>query len=69
MNERAHPYIPNSAPAVRAEMLAAIGVDSVEALYASVPEALRLRAPLDMPAPMTDTCRPSWTRSSTALSS
>ncbi len=54
MNERAHPYIPNSAPAVRAEMLAAIGVDSVEALYASVPEALRLRAPLDMPAPMTD---------------
>jgi len=54
VSDRAHPYIPNSAPRVRAEMLAAIGVDSVEALYASVPEALRLRAPLDLPAPMTD---------------
>ena len=54
MSDRAHPYIPNSAPGVRAEMLATIGVESVEALYASVPEALRLRAPLDLPAPMTD---------------
>lgn len=54
MTDRAHPYIPNSAAGVRAEMLAAIGVDSVEALYASVPEALRLRTPLDLPPPMTD---------------
>ncbi len=55
MTERpAHPYIPNSAPATRAAMLEAIGVGSIEALYASVPEALRLRAPLDLPPAMTD---------------
>jgi glycine dehydrogenase subunit 1 len=54
MSDRAHPYIPNSAPAIRAEMLRAIGVDSVEALFASVPSALRLRTPLDLPPPITD---------------
>jgi glycine cleavage system P protein (glycine dehydrogenase) subunit 1 len=54
MTDRAHPWIPNSAPAIRAEMLAAIGVDSVEALYASVPEALRLRRSLDLPLPVAD---------------
>jgi glycine dehydrogenase subunit 1 len=52
--ERAHPYIPNSGPGIRADMLRAIGVDSVEALYASVPKELRLRAPLDLPAPILD---------------
>jgi glycine dehydrogenase subunit 1 len=38
---RAHPYIPNSAPAVKAEMLAAIGASSTEELYAAIPERLR----------------------------
>ena len=51
---RAHPYIPNSAPPALAQMLAAIGVESVETLYASVPEALRLRGPLDLPPAITD---------------
>jgi glycine dehydrogenase subunit 1 len=54
MTARAHPYIPNSAPAIQAEMLAAIGAESIEALYASVPEALRLRTALDLPPAMTD---------------
>ena len=46
-----HPYIPNSIPAIKAEMLAAIGASSVEDLYADIPESLRLRRPLDLPPP------------------
>jgi len=46
-----HPYIPNSAPAMRAAMLGEIGVPSVDDLYAAIPEDLRLRRPLDLPAP------------------
>lgn len=44
-----HPYIPNSAPAARAAMLAATGAESEEDFYADIPEALRLRRPLDLP--------------------
>ncbi|MER7207567.1 aminomethyl-transferring glycine dehydrogenase subunit GcvPA [Streptosporangium sp. NPDC000239] len=47
-----HPYIPNAEPGVRAEMLAAVGAASVEDLYADIPEGLRLRRPLDLPAPL-----------------
>lgn len=46
-----HPYIPNTAPASRAAMLAAVGAASVDEFYADVPEALRLGRPLDLPAP------------------
>lgn len=47
-----HPYIPNSAPKVKAEMLAAVGAADIEEFYADIPESLRLRRPLDLPAPM-----------------
>ncbi|GAA2031659.1 aminomethyl-transferring glycine dehydrogenase subunit GcvPA [Agromyces tropicus] len=47
-----HPYIPNTAPDVRAEMLAAVGAASVEEFYADVPEDLRLGRPLDLPEPL-----------------
>ena len=47
-----HPYIPNSAPDVRAAMLREVGVASVDELYAAIPEALRLRRKLDLPAPL-----------------
>lgn len=46
----AHPYIPNSAPAVRAEMLAAVGADSSDDLFASVPAHLRAPEDLGLPA-------------------
>lgn len=45
-----HPYIPNGAPAVRDAMLAAIGAATVDDLYADIPESIRLRRPLDLPA-------------------
>jgi glycine dehydrogenase subunit 1 len=51
---RGHPYIPNSAPEIQAAMLRAIGVASIEDLYACIPPSLRLRRPLDLPPPMTD---------------
>ena len=47
-----HPYIPNTAPEVRAEMLAAVGATSVDEFYADVPEALRLGRSLDLPEPL-----------------
>lgn len=45
----AHPYMPNSAPAVRAEMLAAVGAAEVEELYRDIPAHLRLGRSLDLP--------------------
>lgn len=47
-----HPYIPNTAPAARQAMLAAIGATSIDELYADVPADLRLAHPLDLPAPL-----------------
>jgi glycine dehydrogenase subunit 1 len=52
MSERkfVHPYIPNSVPKVKAEMLKEIGVCDVEELYAEmIPERLRLRSSMDLP--------------------
>ena len=45
---RAHPYMPNSAPRIRREMLEAIGVESADELYAAIPERLRLGRLLDI---------------------
>lgn len=47
----AHPYIPNSVPAVKAAMLAEIGLESIDDLYRAVPSELRLSRSLDLPAP------------------
>jgi glycine dehydrogenase subunit 1 len=46
-------YIPNS-PADRQQMLADIGVDSIEQLFAGIPEKLRLRRLLDIPKALTE---------------
>lgn len=45
-----HPYIPNSAPASRAEMLAEIGLQTTDALYDAVPPRLRMDEALSLPA-------------------
>ena len=44
-------YLPLTA-ADRAEMLATIGVGSIDALFADVPKAARLNSPVDLPAAM-----------------
>jgi glycine dehydrogenase subunit 1 len=46
-------YLPKS-PAERQEMLAAIGVKSIEELFSSIPEAYRLKKPLNLPGPMSE---------------
>jgi len=47
-----HPYVPNAAPEARRHMLKSLGVESVDDLYAAVPEALRLKGLLDLPEPL-----------------
>ena len=46
-------YFPNT-PADQQEMLRVIGVRSVEELFATVPEAIRLRRPLKLPSDMSE---------------
>ncbi|MCS7385705.1 MAG: aminomethyl-transferring glycine dehydrogenase subunit GcvPA [archaeon GB-1867-005] len=49
-----HPYLPNSAPKVKEEMLREIGVSDVDGLYADVPESIRLNRDLKVPGPMSE---------------
>lgn len=44
-----HPYLPNSVPEVRQEMLAAIGVPEIESLYETIPAELRMVGELRLP--------------------
>jgi glycine cleavage system P protein (glycine dehydrogenase) subunit 1 len=46
-------YLPKS-PAERHEMLAAIGVKSVDELFSNIPEAYRLKSPLNLPGPLSE---------------
>ncbi len=46
-------YLPKS-PIERQEMLADIGVKTVEELFASIPEAYRLKEPLNLPGPLSE---------------
>jgi glycine dehydrogenase subunit 1 len=46
-------YLPKS-PAERQEMMAAIGVKSIEELFSSIPEAYRLKQPLNLPGPYSE---------------
>lgn len=46
-------YLPKS-PTEREEMLAAIGVKSIDELFSSIPEAYRLKEPLQLPGPMSE---------------
>jgi glycine dehydrogenase subunit 1 len=46
-------YLPKS-PAERQEMLAAIGADSIDELFSSIPERYRLREGLKLPGPLSE---------------
>jgi glycine dehydrogenase subunit 1 len=45
----AHPYMANSAPELKAELLAATGIDDVEELFAQIPADHRTQRPLELP--------------------
>ena len=47
-----YPYIPNSAPDVKAEMLREIGVESIDKFYADIPDHLRFKGRLNLPTPL-----------------
>jgi len=47
-----HPYIPNSVPEVKAQMLKKIGVKNIEELYADIPESLKFKGELNLPDPL-----------------
>src|ERR1700741_3813026 len=46
-------YLPKR-PRERQEMMAAIGVKSIEELFSSIPEAYRLKKPLNLPGPLSE---------------
>jgi glycine dehydrogenase subunit 1 len=46
-----YPYIPNSAPAIQADMLREVEAHSVDEFYADIPDALRLKRPMNLPPP------------------
>ncbi|MGD8465667.1 MAG: aminomethyl-transferring glycine dehydrogenase subunit GcvPA [Anaerolineae bacterium] len=47
-----HPYIPNSVPEVKEQMLQTVGAQDVEEFYTDVPHQLRLQQPMDLPEPL-----------------
>ncbi len=51
---KVHPYIPNSVPEVKEEMLREVGARDAAELYRQmIPERLLLKRPLDLPDPLT----------------
>ncbi len=46
-----HPYIPNSDPEIKKQMLDYIGVKDVDELFAEIPENVRYKKRLDLPKP------------------
>src|SRR6201997_986373 len=52
-HEKLMRYLPKS-PSERLQMLDAIGARSIDELFASIPEALRLKRPLDLPGPLSE---------------
>jgi glycine dehydrogenase subunit 1 len=56
MKEKKHtvyPYIPNSVPEVKGQMLQEIAASSVDEFYQDIPEGLRLKRKLNLPEPLT----------------
>ncbi len=47
-----HPYIPNSSPETRAEMLRYLGLSSLEELHAEIPDEIKLKDKMNLPEPM-----------------
>ena len=49
LGRRNHPYIPNSLPEIKQQMMREIGIKNIEELYADIPEKYRLKKPLNLP--------------------
>jgi len=53
-NKIIYPYIPNSVPEVKAQMLKELGVNDVMDLYAEIPEHLKYHGTMNLPEPILD---------------
>ena len=49
MNKHGHPYIPNSLPETKQEMMREIGIRNIDELYTDVPEKYLLKKALNLP--------------------
>ena len=49
MDKHGHPYIPNSVADTKREMMHELGIESIDELYADVPEKYRLKKALNLP--------------------
>ena len=49
-----HPYIPSSAPAVKAQMMKAVGVSDIMDLFEEIPNHLKYTGELNLPEPIRD---------------
>ena len=51
-DDTVYPYIPNSVPEVKEEMLKTVGISSTEDIYAEIPDHLRFKRKLEHPGPI-----------------
>ncbi|GAQ25044.1 hypothetical protein TSYNTROOL_19010 [Tepidanaerobacter syntrophicus] len=51
-----HPYIPNSVPGIKAEMMKEIGIQDIDELYSEIPDALKFKSKLNLPDPILSEC-------------
>jgi glycine dehydrogenase subunit 1 len=49
LKKKGHPYIPNSNPEIKQELMREMGIKSIDELYADIPEKYLLRKPLNLP--------------------
>ncbi len=49
LDQHNYPFIPNAQPRIEQEMMREIGVESIDSLYADIPDKYRLRKPLNLP--------------------
>jgi len=49
-----HPFIPSSSNEAKAQIMKALGIAGVEELYSDVPQEVRLKRKLSLPAPMSE---------------
>lgn len=52
MDKIVYPYIPNSVPEIKQQMLKELGLESVEEIYAEIPEGLRFKGRMNLPEPL-----------------
>jgi glycine dehydrogenase subunit 1 len=53
-NEKVYPYIPNSVPEIKEQMLKEVGAQDIMELYAEIPEHLRFKRKMNLPEPIPD---------------